>query len=138
MDTTVASIWVRIASQGRKSVTLGFMYREHQYIWQDLQGDSGSIQNQNVRLNTFVEQWKSAARGADLILLGDLNLDFSKWQQPEQAHVKMVDKIKAEIETLGFNQMVENPTRSWPGVPDSTIDHCWINTPWSIWILQKC
>ena len=130
MDTTVAAIWIKICSRGRKSVTVGFVYREHQFIWQDQPNDSSTLQNQILRWNMFVEKWKQAARGADVILLGDLNLDYVKWAQPDNAHVKMVDKVKTEIETIGFNQMVADITRTWPGVPDSNIDHCWINTPW--------
>ena len=29
----------------------------------------------------------------------------------------------------GFYQMVRGKTRSWPGVPDSLIDQCWMNCP---------
>ena len=110
---------------------MGAIYREHQFIWQE--GDkvnvSGSPINQSLRWNLFIEKWKKAARGLDVMVLGDLNLDFLKWGLPDSTHLRMVDKVKLEIETLGFSQMIQGVTRTWPGQPDSNVDHCWMNTP---------
>ena len=39
----------------------------------------------------------------------------------------MVNMIKNEIETIGFEQIVTGATRFWPGKSDSLIDHCWTN-----------
>ena len=44
----------------------------------------------------------------------------------------MIDKVKSEIETLGFNQMIEGVMRTWPGQPNFNIDHCWLNIPWRL------
>ena len=127
MDKSVAVVW--IGHRGRKPIVLAGYYREHQFILQDDRDDSGNPARQLDRLNKFVESWKKAEKGNDVIVLGDVNLDYVKWSQPEAAQTRMVDKIKNEVETLGFHQMVEKITRSWKGVPDSLIDHCWMNYP---------
>ena len=40
----------------------------------------------------------------------------------------MVDLVKTDITTLNFNQVIQGPTRFWPGVQPSMIDHCWGNS----------
>ena len=133
MDTTVAAVWVRLASKGRKAVKIGFIYREHQFIWQDVPGNSVSPQQQQDRWNLFIEKWKlAAARNSDVIVLGDLNLDYLTWAQPHPGHIRMIDKVKVDIETLGFNQMIDGATIIWKDQPDSNIDHCWLNSPWRL------
>ena len=39
----------------------------------------------------------------------------------------MVADTRHELETLGFQQLVDGPTRFWPGVADSMLDHTWTN-----------
>ena len=45
--------------------------------------------------------------------------------------------MKDDIESEGFQQLVEEVTRSWPGVPSSTLDHIWTNTQESIMSIKK-
>ena len=54
-------------------------------------------------------------------------MDHCRWGNPEVRNIRMVDKIKQEIETLGFQQIVEGITRTWSGQPDSLLDHIWLN-----------
>ena len=117
MDKSVAAVWLKIGHRGRKPIVLAGYYREHQYILQDDRDDSGNPARQLDRLTKFVEAWKKAEKGNDVIVLGDVNLDYGKWSQPDQSHARMVDKIKNEVETLGFFQMVEKVTRCWKGSP---------------------
>ena len=65
-------------------------------------------------------------------MIGDLNLDFRKWSNPEPGHARMVDRLKSLIETQGFCQIIRGMTRCWPGQPDSQVDHCWTNAPWMV------
>ena len=60
---------------------------------------------------------------------GDTNLDFLKWSQPDPVLQSMVDRVKIEIETLGFHQLIPGATRTWPNQPDSNLDQLWMNTP---------
>ena len=61
--------------------------------------------------------------------MGDINLDFLRWSQPEPGVHKMVEKVKDEIETIGFSQIVEEKTRSWRNQPDLCLNHIWTNSP---------
>ena len=56
-------------------------------------------------------------------------MDALKWQQPDQAKIKMTDLVKNCIETMGFNQLIRGPTRFWPNQTSSLIDQCWANCP---------
>ena len=130
MTTPLAAIWVKICNKGRKVLTVGAIYREHQLIIQDSQEDSGSDSKQQERWAYFVNSWLKAARGnKNVIVIGDTNLDFKKWALPDPPKTNMVDRVKSDIETLGFFQMVTDITRSWPGQPDSLIDQIWMNSP---------
>ena len=74
-----------------------------------------------------MNSWKAAARGHKCVLIGDINLDNLKWNDPEARHVKMVDIVKNTIETIGFCQVISGFTRSWPQQQDSAVDLCWTN-----------
>ena len=73
--------------------------------------------------------WKKAAKNKNCIQIGDTNLDFIKWQDPDQAHEKMVNRTKEEIESAGFTQVIRGVTRTWKGQCDSLVDQCWVNNP---------
>ena len=128
MDTSLATIWIKVGAKGRRPMLIGSIYREHQFLYQHDPNLSGSPQQQNARWFKFVDKWKAAARQGDVIVLGDVNLDYFKWGCPDNSHKRMVDKVKEEVETLGFNLIVQGFTRTWPGVPDSLVDHCWMNS----------
>ena len=129
MDTSVAAVWMKIGPKGRKPLVLGAIYSEHQYILQDQPDDSVSDTCQLERWNKFVQSWVAASRGNEVIVMGDTNLDYKKWALPEQRKQRMVELVKNEVETLGYHQMVNEVTRSWPGQPDSLIDQIWMNKP---------
>ena len=127
MNDSVASIWLKISARGRKSVHLGAIYREHQWIYQPEPNLSGSIQAQEERWRQFIIQWEAAGSSADTIVVGDTNLDYNKWDIPEQNHRVMVDMVKTRMETAGFSQMVIGDTRFWQGTTPSLVDQCWSN-----------
>ena len=62
-----------------------------------------------------------------MTIIGDLNLDYARWGNPESRNERMIEKVKLEVETLDFHQIVEKMTRSWNKQVDSTIDHIWMN-----------
>ena len=66
---------------------------------------------------------------ADTIIIGDTNIDKMKWTNPEQRMISMVNTMKTEIETLGYIQMVKNPTRFWINSTDSLLDQIWTKNP---------
>ena len=129
MDTEISTVWIKIGSTGRKPVYLSGIYREHRFLFQQTD-ESASDRSQTARWNKFIDAWKRAATGnKNVIVIGDTNLDFLRWNDPDPNKVTMVEKTKSEIEMSGFTQIVQNFTRSWPGQPNSLIDQCWLNCP---------
>ena len=129
MDNEIASVWLRISGRGTKNLHIGTVYRQHKLLNQDLPNMSGDPAKQATRWRKFVAQWVAAARNTDCIVLGDTNLNFNKWVNPEQEVADMTDMVKAEIETLGFSQYVRNSTRFWPDQEPSLLDQCWTASP---------
>ena len=128
-DNRLSALWLKIGARGRRPMIIGAIYREFRYIYQNIPDDSGSDRNQSHRWNLMIEKWKSAARMGDVTIMGDLNLDFARWDSPEFRVEKLVEKVKLEVETLDFHQIVEGLTRSWNKQPDSLLDHIWMNKP---------
>ena len=91
--------------------------------------DSGSIPEQLVRWLMFLDQWESAlASGKEVIVLGDVNLDHMKFQDSGDLQ-PLVDKMFEQVYPHGVYQLVQVPTRSWPGQADSGPDHIYTNCP---------
>ena len=126
-DDDLASIWIDIIRRGARKTTFGFVYREHKLLLQEEGHVTGSCQQQERRWTSFIRQWVKACQGADVIILGDTNLDHLRWDQPEFHQVNMVNQVKTQLETKGFIQHVTGFTRCWRGQTSSLLDHCWSN-----------
>ena len=125
-----SSIWIKLVIGGRHSISIGGSYREHRLLLQQQPNVSGTPLLQQKRWEKTVNCWAAAAaQNKHCFLIGDLNLDFSKWQNPEAGQVRIVERVKTEIETQGYCQVIKGMTRFWPGVPDSQVNHCWTNPP---------
>ena len=122
MDTEVTAIWVKCSGRGRKPVLVAGVYREHKFLFHG--PETGSDRAQNSRWYKFVDSWKAASTNKDVLVIGDFNLDYERWAIPDNCHKKMVDKVKHDIETSGFQQLVHEITRTWPGQPDSIWTMC--------------
>ena len=61
--------------------------------------------------------------------MGDLNLDFLKWNRPDQNVKNMSERTKNWIETIGFNQYIQWHTRTWRNQEPSLLDQVWSNKP---------
>ena len=61
-------------------------------------------------------------------MIGDLNVDHLKWQNPDYDVADMVNLLKDKIETENFEQYITKPTHFWTGT-SSLIDHIWSNCP---------
>ena len=67
--------------------------------------------------------------GLKTIMIGDLNLDYVCWETPTNNHKNMIEQAKMTIGSSAYYQVVEGITHTWPGVRDTLIDHCWVNSP---------
>ena len=128
MSPEIASIWISIGGKGKNSTLIGGFYREFTIIHGQAPANSGDINSQRRRWRMFTNQWRQAADTDSCWVLGDLNLDFSKWQNPDNDEVEMINIIKDKIETENFCQFITRPTHFWTGTK-STIDHIWSNRP---------
>ena len=126
MHEEVTSIWVKVGSRSSKLI-LGGIYREHSRKGMATPVNTESDTEQHRRWGIFMEQWKEAADSPACVVIGDTNLDKLKWQSPEQIHIPMIDRVKEEIETRHFIQVIQNPTRFWSGQTSSLIDQAWLN-----------
>ena len=77
----------------------------------------------------IIKQWLETTKDSDAVIIGDMNLDFITWDNPEQNVKTMVQDMKAGIEMSGFQQMTKGTTRSWKGTKDSLLDQVWTNAP---------
>ena len=126
MDDQVTSIWVKLSRKGAGRILIGGVYREHRFLHQP--DDSSNHPGEQLRRwNIFLSQVERASTNTSCHVIGDCNLDYIKWTTPDQRHEQMVTATKNTLETLGFAQLIEGATRSWPGQADSCIDHLWTN-----------
>ena len=129
-DKEAAAIWVKVGSTRRKSLVVGGIYRQHQLLGQETELTRQQLlQQQERRWTRIVDRWRRLARNSDCVVVGDLNLDYLRWDSPESHLEGMVDELKNSIETAGFQQLVVNYTRTWRQQSDSLLDHVWTNCP---------
>ena len=128
MNNDISSIWIKIGSRGKRSLRIGGAYRKHKYFRQPEPDNSKDQIQQERRWLKFISQWKSAGNSGPCVVIGDLNLDQNKWNTPEAGQENMVEMVKRQIETMNMHQMIQGPTRFWPGTQPSLIYHCWGNT----------
>ena len=69
-------------------------------------------------------------------ILGDFNFCFIQYTQTNISQNSQTGRLKNLIDLwfeniipLGFSQCVQSPTRFWPGLPDSGLDHSYSNQP---------
>ena len=129
MHEDLSIIWASVRYSTRKRMRVGGVYREHRLLMQPQPNLTVSPMAQNWRWNLIINSWKLASRDIMCTLVGDTNLDYLKWQHPDEAHKKMVEKTRDEMEPEGFTQTVRGYTRQWPGQSDSLLDQCWVNHP---------
>ena len=129
MEDHTSSIWMEIQRPGKKKLVLGSVYREQSLLRQGSINNTDAIPLQTARWNRFLKQWREIGSRHDTFLIGDLNLDMKRWDDPTYRNKNMVDFTKQEIITEGFTQLIKDTTRSWRGQLDSCVDHVWTNVP---------
>ena len=129
MECDLSSIWLKISRKGRKKLVIGGIYREFKYIGQEDGYSQEDIANQENRWRRIISQWEAATDRAEGIIIGDLNLDFLKWDCQGVRNYNMIEHMKSTIGSNGFYQVIEGVTHTWPGASDSLIDHSWVNHP---------
>ena len=130
MSDEFSSIWLEIGLPRKKKFLVCQLYREWRYLGQPDRGEhSHSIQEQIRRWVIFLDQWEQAlVSGKEVIVLGDCNLDFLKFDRSGQLQ-PLVDAMFQKIYPHGVVQCVQEPTHSWPGQVSSGLDHIYTSVP---------
>ena len=126
---TYLAIWLSLTYSGNRKMRIGGIYREHRLLFKPEPNPTKSDRAQLIRWNLILDGWKKAAQDPLCTVMGDLNLDFLTWQDPEPSHLNMTTRTKDEIETRGFTQIIRGPTRTWRHQRDTLLDHCWVSKP---------
>ena len=132
MSDNLPVIWVKVSARGRKSLVIGGAYREFHQLLQPSPNTSNDWNLQITRWRLTLRDWKRASINSKCILLGDLNVDYMRWNDQEYRLKRLIQMMKEEIIPLGFCQLVDKVTRSWPGQPCSLVDQVWTNSPQNI------
>ena len=121
------TIWIKIPRAGMKSFLLCAVYHEHKLL--NIQGTNTTGLLQMERWEKTLNQWAYIQAGVEVMMAGDMTMDYLRWDTPDQEHRLLVEKTKDTIETKGFMQMVTGPTRFWANTRPSLIDQIWSNQP---------
>ena len=128
-DKELAMVWIKVGTGKNNSVLIGGLYRQHQLLGQADKNFTNAeiIRQQELRWEKVVQTWINLSNDKNCIVVGDINLDQNKWNNPVSTQEHMVDLMKDNIETKGFQQLVTGVTRTMRNSEDSLIDHVWSN-----------
>ena len=119
MDSQIAAVWMKFGARGKKPLLLSGIYREHIYLFQETD-ISASDRSQLNRWNRFINSWTRAAANHNVVVIGDTNIDFLKWDSPDPTKLKLVELMKDEIEMAGFHQVVQGENQILARCPGFT------------------
>ena len=96
MDNQIAAIWLKIGARGKKPLLMAGVYREHRFLFQETD-ISATDRNKLARWKKCVDSWIRASLNQDVVVLGDTNIDYLRWDNPDTAKVKLVELMKEEV-----------------------------------------
>ena len=100
MNNDIATVWVRIGGGRNNSLVIGGVYREHQILGisnRDASWQERKLEQEN-RWETIVSQWRRAGLNKRCLLIGDINLDYTRWCNPDPFNEHMVELVQNTIE----------------------------------------
>ena len=136
MSDMFSSVWIELGKPGQKKILVCMLYREWQLLNQP-DDISGTIDSQLYRWLIFLDQWEQAiTTGKEICTLGDVNLNFLTWANPNvhlSSHSRkltpLVSSLFDKVIPHGFVQLVKEATRFVSGREPSGIDHFYSNRP---------
>ena len=117
-DEVISSVWLEAGLPRQRKIIVATFYREWQQPGNTDQS-SKSIQDQLERWCRFLTQWETAlSEGKEVIVMGDINLDFLKWTRTDLTPTDSTLRLKPLTEALfsrifphGVSQLVKVATR---------------------------
>ena len=136
MTDEFSSIWLEIGLKGQRSILVGHVYRDWQYLFQ-ADNSSLSVQAQLLRFSGFIDKWESAIESSEEChLVGDLNLNFLEYSKgnllPNSQSYKLrslINLLYERIMPLGAIQCVTSATRVSANHVASCLDHYYTTNP---------
>ena len=136
MNDKFSSIWLEVSLPRQKKFLVCHAYRDWQYLKQE-DDESKSINAQLERWEQFLDQWEAALEtDMECIVLGDLNIDHTKWTRKDLDQNCITKKLKPLIVSLferilpyGMVQCTKGPTRFESNSTPSGLDHFWTSNP---------
>ena len=136
MNDSFSSIWLEINLPRQKKFLVCHAYRDWQYLNQGNKV-SKSLESQHTRWVKFLDQRERGLKtDLECLVLGDLNIDHTKWTQDDLSPNSITSKLKPLIESLfntilpyGIVQCVAGPTRFESNCTPSGLDHFWTSNP---------
>ena len=134
MSEEFSSVWVELSVPGNaRKILVANIYRDHQWMHQGSDKSSKSDEAVMARWKIYLAQWKRALEtGAEVITMGDYNLDSSRLDSSPAHQQPMVDALVQQVLPLGVTQCA--PAATWTpqgaqrGRP-AGLDHLWTNRP---------
>ena len=136
MTENFSSVWLEVGLRGNKSILVGNIYRDWQYLYQ-ADNSSLAVQEQLSRFSEFIEKWEAAIESSEEChLLGDMNLNFLEYTKanilPHSQSYKLRSLIQLLFERilpLGAVQCVSTATRVSSNGDASGLDHYYTTSP---------
>ena len=126
-DDKISAIWLELGLPRKKKILVCNLYREWQYLDQNY-SSSATLQSQTERWNLFIQKWDLALKeNKETVVLGDVNLDFLKWQNANYKYKCMTEPLFSNILPQGISQFVTSPRRASPSSELSGLDHIYTN-----------
>ena len=103
MDNQTAMIWVKLSMRGgKKPFHIGGMYRDHKLLLQQQPNRTGEPEMQRQRWSKIISGWKKAEKNARVIMIGDSNLDYLRWGDPETQNIQNGSTYKGRDRDTGL------------------------------------
>ena len=132
-DNLLSTIWLKVKVSKSSYIYVVGTYREHQYPKE--MGIINSV-NKHKQIERFVRvlgQVKSMSEHK-VLMLGDINCDMLEANRSLGRYdiKEMISLYTEFMNEHKFALMNNKPTRHWPGVPSTLIDHILTNQPMNI------
>ena len=128
-DSDLPSLSCEIGSGKEARTSVNFFYRE----WKSGVTGLDDTSSQVNRLNRQIAHWKKLYNGGnDVVILGDANICYFKWNEASYAHKQVSDLIHDFLLEQSSFQQIKCFTRSEissNGISRSCIDHCYTDVP---------
>ena len=128
MSDQFSSVWLELSKPRQKKILVCMAYRDWQYVKQ-VDCSSRSVAAQLERWLIFLEQWERAiSTGAEIIVSGDMNLNFLKWCDDNYNLRSLSTELFDRILPHGFAQLISVATRVGNNQEASGLDHLYSNS----------